>query len=82
MSETSIRGKRQDKVFFNAQRDNSDLSYYRHGRHACTPTVLGSFDSVYIQKYLAHILLYRNTSLMKNCPPPQDHYRTLGIVML
>ena len=25
---------------------------------------------------------YRGTSLMRNSPPPQDHPRTLGIVLL
>ena len=27
-------------------------------------------------------LLYRGDSLIRNCRPPQDHHRTLGIVLL
>jgi len=25
---------------------------------------------------------YRDTSLIRNCPPPQDHHRALGIILL
>jgi len=34
------------------------------------------FPSVFVS-----MITYRGTSLVRNCPPPKDHHRTLGMVL-
>ena len=34
------------------------------------------------RRYTSICMRYRGTSIIRNCPPPQDHHRALGMVLL